>query len=89
LRGNRFVLRIRQLSGDQRLLEERLNQLKQSGMPNYFGEQRFGHDENNLAQANLLFSRDRPRLSRSLRGLVISKYKENNRHHPCISRQKT
>lgn len=72
LRGNRFTLRIRELSADQTLLEKRLTQLKTSGMPNYFGEQRFGHGYNNLGQADLLFSPARPRMSRSLRGLVIS-----------------
>jgi tRNA pseudouridine13 synthase len=41
-------------------------------MPNYFGEQRFGHDYSNLDQADRLFSPTRPRLNRSLRGLVIS-----------------
>ncbi|MES9851706.1 MAG: tRNA pseudouridine(13) synthase TruD [Candidatus Thiodiazotropha sp. L084R] len=72
LRGNRFVLCIRQLNVDQTLLEKRLRQLKISGMPNYFGEQRFGHDYSNLTEANRLFSPERPRMARSLRGLVIS-----------------
>jgi tRNA pseudouridine13 synthase len=70
--GNRFVLRIRQLSKAPSAMEQRLLQMKQSGMPNYFGEQRFGHGYNNLDQANLLFSECRPRLSRTQRGMAIS-----------------
>jgi tRNA pseudouridine13 synthase len=72
LRGNRFILRLRHLSGDHKAFETRLHRLQQIGMPNYFGEQRFGHDYGNLDQADRLFSPTRPRLNRSLRGLVIS-----------------
>lgn len=72
LRGNRFKLHIRQLSGEQAQLDERLQIMKSSGVPNYFGEQRFGHDYSNLTQADHLFSPARPRMARPLRGLVIS-----------------
>ena len=72
LRGNRFTIRIRELSGDHEQLEQRLMRLRDFGMPNYFGVQRFGHDYQNLAQAERLFSPGRPRMERQLRGLVIS-----------------
>ncbi|MCG7908634.1 MAG: tRNA pseudouridine(13) synthase TruD [Candidatus Thiodiazotropha taylori] len=72
LRGNHFVLRVRQLDAQQQAIETRLQQLQEAGMPNYFGEQRFGHDYSNLDQADRLFSPSRPRLNRSLRGLIIS-----------------
>jgi tRNA pseudouridine13 synthase len=70
--GNRFVLRIRELSAGQEPLEQRLVQLRECGMPNYFGEQRFGNGRNNLIQADRLFSPQRPSMGRALRGLVIS-----------------
>ncbi len=41
-------------------------------MPNYFGEQRFGHAYANLVQAEALFERRLGRLERKLRGLLIS-----------------
>ncbi|MEW8400040.1 MAG: tRNA pseudouridine(13) synthase TruD [Candidatus Thiodiazotropha sp.] len=72
LRGNRFKLRIRELEADRAQLEQRLTRLRGSGMPNYFGEQRFGHDYGNLAQAERLFAPGRARMDRQLRGLVIS-----------------
>jgi tRNA pseudouridine13 synthase len=72
LRGNQFKLRIRNLSGEQQAIQTRLQQLQEYGMPNYFGEQRFGHDYSNLDQADRLFSPARPRINRSLRGLIIS-----------------
>ena len=72
LQGNRFRLRIRRLRADPRMLEQRLRQLRDSGMPNYFGEQRFGHAYANLAQAQTLFERRLGRVDRKLRGLLIS-----------------
>ncbi|WP_316365960.1 tRNA pseudouridine(13) synthase TruD [Candidatus Thiodiazotropha sp. CDECU1] len=72
LRGNRFQIRIRDLSADRAELEQGLIQLRDSGMPNYFGEQRFGHDYQNLALAEQLFSQPRSSMKRQLRGLVIS-----------------
>ena len=42
LKGNRFELRLRNLSSTQGL-EKRLEAILAQGVPNYFGEQRFGH----------------------------------------------
>jgi tRNA pseudouridine13 synthase len=72
LQGNRFRLRIRALNADPQNLEQRLQQLRGSGMPNYFGEQRFGREYANLAQAEALFERRLGRVERKLRGLLIS-----------------
>jgi tRNA pseudouridine13 synthase len=46
--GNRFKLVLRELSGDRDVLEQRLQQIRSQGVPNYFGEQRFGIDGGNL-----------------------------------------
>ncbi|MBJ7539651.1 tRNA pseudouridine(13) synthase TruD [Marinomonas transparens] len=46
--GNRFVLRLRELEGDLDELTTRLNLIKQAGVPNYYGPQRFGINGNNL-----------------------------------------
>jgi tRNA pseudouridine13 synthase len=72
LQGNRFRLRICRLQADLQILEQRLRQLRDSGMPNYFGEQRFGHDYSNLDQAQAMFERRLGRVERKLRGLLIS-----------------
>ncbi|AWX13995.1 tRNA pseudouridine(13) synthase TruD [Mergibacter septicus] len=50
LKGNWFSLLLRDLSTTPELVQ-RLETLKIYGFPNYFGEQRFGHNGNNLAQA--------------------------------------
>ncbi|APZ44663.1 tRNA pseudouridine(13) synthase TruD [Acidihalobacter ferrooxydans] len=71
LRGNRFVLRITELEADPVLLERRLQAVREQGVPNYFGEQRFGRSGGNVDAALRLFAghveRDRKR-----RGLYLS-----------------
>jgi len=49
--ANLFTIRVRQLEGEFAELMARVNQLKQGGAPNYFGEQRFGRDGANVQQA--------------------------------------
>ncbi len=69
--ANRFTIRLRELDGDHDQIEARLLVLKASGVPNYFGEQRFGSRGGNLEAARALFS-GRKRAGRQLRGLLIS-----------------
>ena len=50
LEGNRFVITVRGLACDAARLGERLQNLATRGVPNYFGEQRFGREAGNLEQ---------------------------------------
>lgn len=70
LRGNRFVLRLRELVGERDLIEARLGAIAQRGVPNYFGEQRFGRDGGNLAAARAMFAGRR--LPRDKRSILLS-----------------
>lgn len=70
--GNRFVVRIRQLTGDKAALEERLAVIAQQGVPNYFGSQRFGHDGGNIAQSQALFAGELDGIDPHKRGLYLS-----------------
>lgn len=72
LRGNRFLIRARELQGDTQQLVDRLHRLARCGMPNYFGEQRFGRDNSNLSGALSMFAGTAGRLSRQRRGLYLS-----------------
>lgn len=72
LLGNAFRLRVRGLSGDIDALQSRLQQVAADGVPNYFGEQRFGRGGSNLSAATRLFGGTGRRLSRHQRGLVLS-----------------
>lgn len=46
--GNRFSLRLRNIAGDRNDIEQRLALIQRFGVPNYYGEQRFGIAGNNL-----------------------------------------
>lgn len=48
LLGNRFEIRLRDIVGDRQAVENNLEKIKQGGVPNYFGAQRFGHDGGNI-----------------------------------------
>jgi tRNA pseudouridine13 synthase len=69
-RGNRFRIRLRSLSGDVEAVAARLAAIAADGVPNYFGEQRFGRDGDNLVLARQLFAGQR--LPRHLRGYALS-----------------
>lgn len=70
LAANRFVLVLRDVKGDRVAIEARLQAIAAQGVPNYFGEQRFGRGGDNVAQALAMF-RGR-RVAREKRGLLLS-----------------
>ncbi len=72
LQGNRFRILVRGLEGEQTDVERRLVQIGETGIPNFFGEQRFGHDYGNLEKAERLFSDVKRRVPRYRRGLYLS-----------------
>ena len=53
--GNRFELILREVT-DAASVIERFEQVAKTGVPNYFGEQRFGFNGNNLHKALALFA---------------------------------
>lgn len=71
LRGNRFVLRIREVRGERATIERRLAEIAAGGVPNYFGAQRFGNRGDNLERADALFRGDL-RVKREQRGILLS-----------------
>lgn len=70
LAGNQFILRIQDWRGDHAILEQQLQRIKTGGVPNYFGEQRFGRDAANISKALALFSGGK--VSRNQRSLYLS-----------------
>jgi tRNA pseudouridine13 synthase len=56
LSGNRFELTLRELRGAPAAIEARLAEIARRGVPNWFGEQRFGRDGGNLERARALFA---------------------------------
>ena len=71
LRGNRFALRLRELDAGLAALEAALAELAREGLPNRFGEQRYGSDGRNAERGrDVLLGRTRPRDRREARFLV-------------------
>ncbi|WP_223807345.1 tRNA pseudouridine(13) synthase TruD [Montanilutibacter psychrotolerans] len=70
LAGNRFVLVLRGIDGDRAAIEARLQAIAARGVPNYFGEQRFGRDGDNVANALAMFAGRRMR--REQRSILLS-----------------
>lgn len=69
-RANRFRIVLRGVLPDIRALNERLETIRTLGVPNYFGEQRFGRGGSNTALADAWSSGKR--LPRHKRSLAIS-----------------
>lgn len=53
-------------------MNARLNQISAAGVPNYFGEQRFGREANNLREVDAIVSRKHPRFKGKRGGLYLS-----------------
>jgi tRNA pseudouridine13 synthase len=72
LRHNSFRITLRNLSGSCDSLEQRLQQIREQGVPNYYGEQRFGHHGNNLEMAAAMFRGEWREIDRHKRSLYLS-----------------
>ncbi|NQY62789.1 MAG: tRNA pseudouridine(13) synthase TruD [Alteromonadaceae bacterium] len=70
LTGNRFELTLRQVT-EVEALEKRWQEIAQHGVPNYFGEQRFGIDGGNMDKARALFSGTKVK-DKKKRGIYLS-----------------
>ena len=71
LTGNQFMVRLRDVSDMANLLE-RIELVKTFGVPNYFGEQRFGREGGNLIKAEAMLVQNRKVKDRFLKGIYFS-----------------
>ncbi|MCP4992315.1 MAG: tRNA pseudouridine(13) synthase TruD [Gammaproteobacteria bacterium] len=72
LKGNRFVIRVRNMEGDSASVDLTLEKIREQGIPNYFGEQRFGRGGKNLEIAQQLFSGSARRMKRNQKSMALS-----------------
>lgn len=70
LAGNRFVLVLRAVSGDRADIDARLAAIAARGVPNHFGEQRFGRGGDNVRKAVAMFAGGR--VKREERTMLLS-----------------
>ncbi len=72
-KSNFFVIRLRDVQTENRsVLTQRIEHVFASGVPNYFGEQRFGRGGNNLQEAHQLLIDGRRYKDRQKQGLILS-----------------
>lgn len=84
LRGNRFVLTLREVEGDRAAADAVLEQIARRGVPNYFGEQRFGREGGNVAQARAMFAGRR--VDRDKRAFLLSAARSEIFNHVLATR---
>tara|TARA_R110000824_G_scaffold288508_3_gene476822 strand:- start:161441 stop:162517 length:1077 start_codon:yes stop_codon:yes gene_type:complete len=70
--SNNFIIRLSDLSDDPVKLDERLQLIAKHGVPNYFGEQRFGNNADNVQMARQFFSGELRLSDRYRRGIYLS-----------------
>ncbi|MDO4895839.1 MAG: tRNA pseudouridine(13) synthase TruD [Moraxella sp.] len=56
-KANHFNITLKSVVGDKTSINEQLKLLQTQGVPNYFGEQRFGKNGNNLSQSTRFFEK--------------------------------
>ena len=73
LRGNRFEIRVREVSPTAEVrARTALDRLARTGMPNRYGAQRFGRDRQNSERARQLLSGERMRVDRRQARFLVS-----------------
>ncbi len=70
LKGNRFRIVLREVEGDRPAAEKIVELIRAQGVPNYFGEQRFGRESANIERAKAMFAGRR--VQRHERSLFLS-----------------
>ena len=72
LAGNHFKLRLTDLQGEHDLWQANLQQIQKHGVPNYFAEQRFGHQLGNLYRVEHWFSTGKAPKKRNQKSIYLS-----------------
>ena len=70
--GNRFKIVLREFEVEEKSFDDRMKLISRYGVPNYFGEQRFGHQGNNLHEVQKLIMADKLKGNRHGTGLYLS-----------------
>lgn len=71
-RANRFMITLRECVGETVSVEQQLAKIGRDGVPNYFGEQRFGRDGENVARAEAMFTGQEEVRDKHRRGIYLS-----------------
>jgi len=72
LAGNCFTIVLRECLGAPEAVQARIDAIRRDGVPNYFGEQRFGHDGGNIDHARAMFAGREQVRDRHRHGIYLS-----------------
>ncbi|MCL4119103.1 UNVERIFIED_CONTAM: hypothetical protein GTU68_003172 [Idotea baltica] len=72
LKGNQFKLTLRNFKGTEEELAESIHRIKEQGVPNYYGVQRFGHGGFNVKKAEQWFCGEFKVKDRNKRSIYLS-----------------
>ncbi len=72
LSGNRFSLILTGIEGEHAVWQQSLERIQSEGVPNYFAEQRFGHQFANLDRAQQWFETGRKPKKRQQKSMILS-----------------
>ena len=72
LKGNQFKLTLRDFQGSESELADSIQRIKDQGVPNYYGAQRFGHGGFNVNKAEQWFAGDFKVKDRNKRSIYLS-----------------
>ncbi len=72
LKGNQFKLTLREFSGTEDELAKAIQRIKDNGVPNYYGAQRFGHGGFNVEKAQKWFGGEFKVKDRNMRSIYLS-----------------
>ncbi|HEX9708054.1 MAG TPA: tRNA pseudouridine(13) synthase TruD [Steroidobacteraceae bacterium] len=72
LAGNRFRIRVRELQGDPAAVDGRIRHIVSTGVPNYFGAQRFGQEGANLGRVGQWIASGKLPRGREPRAFMLS-----------------
>jgi tRNA pseudouridine13 synthase len=72
LKGNRFRIVLRDVTGDRDAVEANLGVVASHGVPNYFGAQRFGHGGGNVEQGRAMLAREIRVRNPKMKGIYLS-----------------
>ncbi|NVK22077.1 MAG: tRNA pseudouridine(13) synthase TruD [Kangiellaceae bacterium] len=88
VKHNQFKITLRDFVGDKERVEQKIQQIEQHGFANYFGEQRFGHNGDNLTRGLELLQSNKRLKNRNLQGLLFSAVRSYLFNHVLSERAK-
>lgn len=78
LKGNKFFIRLKRVfQSDATKLESVLEQIKEFGMPNYFGFQRFGIEGDNYKKGEAIINGELKEKNRKLKQMYLNAYQSH------------